>query len=270
MNPSILELLKSTPLIISIINIILITSSSMIINDIFDIEIDKINSPNRPLVTGAISKKEAILYSTVLLGICEILSIRFLPRNLRRIIDLSILFILFYTPILKKIVFVKNLSCATVVSFSLFFTGIVTMKLPFSIHPNRDILISACSIIFSGSLVNEIVLDIRDIEGDSSQGIRTIPVIYGKDRSLLIVYFIWYYTILSNFIYLTYSRNIIISGILLRILYPQLIVVNEIYRNIYLEYPIKQYFSRSNKTMIILLIYLCGLSFLRFNGFLLI
>jgi geranylgeranylglycerol-phosphate geranylgeranyltransferase len=260
MNPAISELLKSTQFIVSIINIILITSSSMIINDIFDIEIDKINSPNRPLVTGVISRKEAILYSTILLGVCEILNIRFLPQNLRRIVHLSILFILFYTPFLKKILFVKNISCATIVGFSLIFSGLSSSNIPIFNNPNRDILLSACSIIFSGSLVNEIILDIRDIEGDSSQGIRTIPIIYGKDTSLLIVYLIWYYTILSNFIYLTYSRNIIISGILLRILYPQLIYVNEIYRNIYLEYPIKRYFNRSNKTMIILLLYFCVLS----------
>jgi 4-hydroxybenzoate polyprenyltransferase len=266
MNPSIPELLKSTQFIVSIINIILITSSSMIINDIFDIEIDKINSPNRPLVTGAISKKEAILYSTILLGICEILNLRFLPRNLQNIVHSSILFILFYTPFLKKILFVKNLSCATIVGFSLIFSGVSSSNIPILNNLNRDILLTAFSIIFSGSLVNEIILDIRDIEGDSSQGIRTIPVIYGKDISLLIVYLIWYYTILSNFIYLTYSRNIIISGILLRILYPQLIAVNEIYRNLFLEYPIKQYFNRSNKTMIILLLYLCGLSFIKINS----
>jgi 4-hydroxybenzoate polyprenyltransferase len=262
-NPSILELLKSTQFIVSIINIILITSSSMIINDIFDIETDKTNSPNRPLVTGAISKNQAILYSVVLLGICEILNLRFLPPSLRRIVDLSILFILFYTPILKKILFVKNLSCATIISFSLVFSGLASNSLPIINNPNRDILISACSIIFSGSLVNEILLDIRDIDGDSLQGIRTIPIIYGKDTSLLIVYLIWYYTILSNFIYLAYSRNIIVSGILLRILYPQIIAINEIYRNLFLEYPIKRYFDKSNKTMIILLFYLCGISIIQ-------
>jgi 4-hydroxybenzoate polyprenyltransferase len=269
-NPSINVLLKSTQFIVSIINIILITSSSMIINDIFDIEIDKINSPNRPLVTGAISKKEAILYSTILLGICEILNIRFLPRNLQNIVHSSILFILFYTPFLKKLLFVKNISCATIVGFSLIFSGIASNNIPIFNNPNREILLTAFSIIFSGSFVNEIILDIRDIKGDSSQGIRTIPVIYGKDNSLLISYLIWYYTIFFNFIYLTYSRNIIISGLLLRILYPQLIAVNDIYRNIYLEYPIKRYFVRSNKTMIILLLYLCGLSFIKINSILLI
>ncbi len=38
-----------------------LSSSAMIFNDYFDIEVDRVNSPNRPLPSGRISKTEAIL-----------------------------------------------------------------------------------------------------------------------------------------------------------------------------------------------------------------
>ena len=56
MNPSISNLIHSTPFITSNINTVLIMSLSMILNDLFDIEVDKLNNPSRPLITGEISK----------------------------------------------------------------------------------------------------------------------------------------------------------------------------------------------------------------------
>jgi len=62
MNPSIYNILKSSIFITSTIITLLIMSCSMIINDIFDINIDKINNSKRPLVTGEVSIKEASIY----------------------------------------------------------------------------------------------------------------------------------------------------------------------------------------------------------------
>ena len=46
-----------------------VTSHAMVLNDIIDLEIDKINAPHRPLPSGAMSVKNAKIYSLVLLGI---------------------------------------------------------------------------------------------------------------------------------------------------------------------------------------------------------
>ena len=111
-NPSIYTLFNSTPFIVSIINTILIMSSSMIINDIVDINIDKINNPNKPLVNGSVKITEAIIYLFSLLFTAQLLSITYLPKKMQYITKLSILNILLYTPIFKKIIFLKNISCA--------------------------------------------------------------------------------------------------------------------------------------------------------------
>ena len=42
-------------------------------------------------------------------------------------------------------------------------------------------LIIGCNLIFTGSWSNEIILDIRDYEGDKKQQLQTIPTILGKE-----------------------------------------------------------------------------------------
>ena len=59
-NPSIIGLLQTPSFLISTINTVWIMSGSMIINDIFDIENDKIDHPDRPLIRGNIKKGEAV------------------------------------------------------------------------------------------------------------------------------------------------------------------------------------------------------------------
>ena len=102
MNPSISNLIYSAPFITSNINAILIMSLSMILNDLFDIEVDKLNNPSRPLITGEISKIEAITLSGLLLVIIKYLTNRYLPGNIQFITDLILFDIVLYTPILKK------------------------------------------------------------------------------------------------------------------------------------------------------------------------
>ena len=67
-NPSLPMLAKSVPFIVSTINTLLITSASMVMNDIYDVKIDRINSPHRPLVNGEVTMKEAYLLTFLLLG----------------------------------------------------------------------------------------------------------------------------------------------------------------------------------------------------------
>jgi geranylgeranylglycerol-phosphate geranylgeranyltransferase len=43
-----------------------LTAASMVINDYYDREIDKINEPNRPIPSGAITPNQALAYAVVL------------------------------------------------------------------------------------------------------------------------------------------------------------------------------------------------------------
>ena len=262
-NPSIKNLLSSPKFIVSSINAITIMSSSMIINDIFDLEIDKINNPTRPLVTGEITKTDAILYNCFLVGLTEILSFKYLNRQLILFVNLALLNITIYTPLLKRILFIKNISCAALVSFSLFFSGLASLynTTIIIINPkNRSLLMVAVRTIFFGSLYNELLLDMHDYEGDFENNIPTVPVIYGLQNSLVLATLIMKLNILWNSLHLIYLFNFPLGMLLLFILSPSLYKLKYIKRNGFSKYSIIKSINETNPPLFMLLIYLCFLT----------
>jgi 4-hydroxybenzoate polyprenyltransferase len=195
MNPSFVNLIQTKSFIVATLTTLLIMSCSMVLNDLFDIEVDKINNPTRPLITGEITKKEAILLSLSILSITEILSFVYFPKVLQYIIHAAIVNIVAYTPIFKKIPIIKNISCALLISFSVIFTGLAANV---NIMGKIDYLMTFVRLLFFGSLYNEIILDIRDYDGDKMNGINTIPVIFGKDITLGVLFMITDINILWN------------------------------------------------------------------------
>lgn len=172
---------------------IMVLSASMIINDLFDIEIDKTNNPSRPLVTGEITKKEAFSYYITLLWSSEVLNLFFLPKHIQSLVHMIIFMVSVYTPYLKPIPFIKNLTCSSIVSFSVFFASAASSGLMF--NPLSLVL---SRFIFLGSLQTELLLDMRDYEGDLANSIRTVPVIYGLSKTHLVATVILYTNIFTN------------------------------------------------------------------------
>lgn len=150
----------------------LIMSTSMILNDLFDVELDRTNNPRRPLITGEVTKREAITYAASMIIAILALKTRLPPSHLRTITEGAIITITLYTPVLKRIPFVKNLACASLVAFSLFFAGN-------SLRPT-PVLQLATQHLFVGSLYNEILLDMCDKVGDKANGVYTLPVLFGE------------------------------------------------------------------------------------------
>ena len=253
MHPSI-DIFYNIPFLISIINTILIMSSSIILNDIYDMEIDKINNTNRPLVTGKVTIKEAKLLVFTLLGLTEYLSIKFLDKNLDLIVQLSVINIIIYTPILKKITFIKNISCALLISFAPFFSGLAIN------NNNYSLLYTLSGIIFLGSLYSEILFDISDVQGDKKNNIITIPVKYGYDKSIDIIYFIIIINIIFTFINITLHYDIY-YGLVLPVIFTTIFTeLNKIKINNYSKNIISKTSGNINLYLFISLLYLCSLS----------
>jgi len=187
LNPNFYSIMKSKKLMISTLIIIGAMSSSMIMNDLFDMKIDKINNPTRPLITGEVSEKEAHILNALILLSVELLNLLCLPKKFQNMIHLILLSLFIYTPKIKKMTFLKNIYCASIVSFSTYFSAMVyssSLSLP-SIQ-NIHLLKLFSQTVFLGSLFNEVLLDIRDREGDYVNNIRTLPVIYGNSNALMV------------------------------------------------------------------------------------
>jgi geranylgeranylglycerol-phosphate geranylgeranyltransferase len=255
-KPSFIELLKIREFWISTINTLLLMSSSMIINDMFDRNVDIINHPHRPLVNGEVTMLEAGIYSVIMLSISKISSFLYLPIQSQRIIDIVYGIIFLYTPIFKKIPIVKNLVCSGLVAFSVLFSGLSVIK-DIRIQPKMDILFISTSFIFLGSLYNELLLDMRDIEGDKENGIYTIPVFIGNRSAWFIANRIVYSNIIINtlavhFLYKSYMN------ILLPIFFtPLLYHLYEIKKYNFSKKTITQALKHTNATLFGILTFLC-------------
>jgi 4-hydroxybenzoate polyprenyltransferase len=259
-NPCLSNLLYSTKFIISLINTILVMSNSMILNDIFDIEVDKTNNPNRPLASGEISKKMAILYAFILFGLIQYLNLKYLPYNIQLLINVAIFNTVIYTPFIKKIPFIKNIFCANIVAFSIFFGGLASSKINIFDNKNIELLSVAIKIVFFGSLYNELLLDLSDYDGDLKNNIETIPVLYGKEFTWMLACAILNFNILYNALNLSYLYNYRIGIIMLCIGGFFFENLENIMKYDYSKNIIKNAVKKSNKPLFLALIYLCVLS----------
>ena len=162
----------------------LLSSASMVINDIYDQSGDRVNHPDRPLVSGKISEKEAWIMVGDLSTVYGGLGLA-LPRVVAPYWIGAWVLIMAYTPVLKNICFVKNLACAATIAATIPFIGLSATAA--SIDAS---LWGRARFVFAGSLYCEVLMDILDKGGDRIAGIRTLPVLHGNPATLGILTFV--------------------------------------------------------------------------------
>jgi 4-hydroxybenzoate polyprenyltransferase len=131
-----------------------------------------------------------------------------------------------------------------------------------STNKNFGLLSITLSLIFFGSWSNELLLDMRDIEGDKNNKIVTLPTLFGNDVSWLLTSTIIHFNMISNSLSMAYLYNSpgIGSGIVV-ILTPLLVNLYKIKKAEYSLESIKNYAQKSNYPLFVLILYLCGLAF---------
>ncbi len=146
----------------------LIAAFGNIVNDLFDIKADSINKPNRPLVTGEVSKATAIVLAIVLAALGFGLS--FIVGSAAWLVALVAIALLFiYTPIFKGLSYLGNLLVAGVSSLA-FVYGAIAVRRPMGAF----VLIVFAFLLHLG---REIIKDIQDKTADSVAGRRTGAII---------------------------------------------------------------------------------------------
>jgi geranylgeranylglycerol-phosphate geranylgeranyltransferase len=256
MNPSIYNLLHSVSFLTAVATTSLTLFSSMIANDIYDIRIDELNNPTRPLVSGKVKLHEAVLLYAFIVFLTEVFGFTFLTHGCKDVLTLVLLVTTIYTPVLKRIPLIKNLSCAWVVSLTPFFSGLSVIKsvvTPDSL--NFGLLSILMSIVFYGSLTNEILLDIRDYSGDEKNKIYTIPVIFGKEASFVIASIITNLNIVSNSFSLAHLINPSAGILLFIICSPLSFNVLKLRDKNYSKEKISNVVNETTKPLLVMLFY---------------
>ena len=177
----------------------LIGGAGNAINDYFDYEIDAVNRPDRPIPSGQVSLKTALIISLVLALGGIIISIYLSLGHLALAIISSVL-LFFYSSTLKLKGFLGNLTVAGIIAISLLYGGAST----------GNMLAALPGFIFAFLLVlaREIIKDIEDLEGDESFNAQTLPIVLGVEpASRISQLIIWSLIVISPlpFVFLGYG-----------------------------------------------------------------
>lgn len=164
-------------LLLAAISAALVAAGANALNDYYDVAIDLINRPDRPIPSGRISLSSARIAGWLLMivGIVTGFTVE-LQLGLVACVVATLLWQ--YNKVLKRTYLRGNLAVALCGAAAFIYGGLAVGKISASIIP--------ASFAFLIHLAREIVKDIDDVAGDRTSGSRTIPIISG-DRFALIL-----------------------------------------------------------------------------------
>jgi geranylgeranylglycerol-phosphate geranylgeranyltransferase len=151
-----------------------ICAYSMAVNDVYDIEVDRVNRPERPLPSGRVSQAGAARISVVALlaGVaCSVLSLN----------PWAVLIALFYAFLswlynsrAKKAGIAGNLIVASSLAIPFIYGGVVAGG-----NVTGSLLLMMALTSFFSGVGREIVKAMADVEGDAKRGIKSVARMSG-------------------------------------------------------------------------------------------
>jgi 4-hydroxybenzoate polyprenyltransferase len=184
-----------------------IAAAGYVINDIYDLEIDRVNKPDKVVVGKYISEKNAltlfIILNIVGVGLGFYLCNGIGKPGFFVIFIMASALLYIYSSYLKQMLLVGNIVVSLVVSLSILLIGIFEL-LPVMTENNRNVQITFFEIIldyaifaFMINFVRELVKDIEDIDGDHKGGMKTLPIVIGRTRATKIVFALSFIPLIS-------------------------------------------------------------------------
>ena len=149
--------------------VVFYNAAANIINDYFDQETDRINRPNRPLISGLVRPKMALFLAILLFVIGTILAFT-LPFTATFIaVAIALPLMIFYSIIFKGMPLVGNFIIASILGLTFLFAGAALQDINAMAIP--------AMLAFGLTIVRELVKDISDIEGDRNINLKTFPIV---------------------------------------------------------------------------------------------
>jgi geranylgeranylglycerol-phosphate geranylgeranyltransferase len=156
-----------------------ISASANILNDLFDLETDRVNAPDRPLPSGAVRPRDVILLFLAASALGLAAAARLGPATLA-IGAASWLAGVLYDWKLKETGLPGNLSVSACLAALFVFGGAAAGG------PWNPVVWSFAGIIFFFDLGEELGGGVMDMEGDRVRGARTVALRLGKRKALLL------------------------------------------------------------------------------------
>ncbi len=212
---------------------VLIAAAGYVINDVYDIETDEINKPGKNQIGKTISEEMGfnifIGLNIVALIIGFYLSNKIMKTSFLGIFIISSMLLYLYATSWKKIAIVGNLIIALLTAFSVLIIGMFDI-IPAIYSENEALMKTLLSILFDYALfaflvnlLREIVKDIEDINGDYNQGMNTLPILIGTQRTAKISSVFGLAIVCVLFWYI--NKNLMDNGLLIATIYGLIALV---------------------------------------------
>ncbi len=162
----------------------ILNAASNVNNQYFDLDIDRINKPFRPYPSGRISKRQIIIFTSLLYFSALILAWLINLRLFSIILITAVISFFYSAPPFrtKQYPFLSNISIALPRGMLLIVAGWSVTKPVFDIQPWFIGLIFA--LYLAGAATTK---DFSDIKGDGKFEIKTLPVLYGVKKAAQII-----------------------------------------------------------------------------------
>jgi geranylgeranylglycerol-phosphate geranylgeranyltransferase len=160
----------------------LVTAAGNVINDYFDIEIDRVNRPDRPIPSGQVSLPAARAFA-VTLFLAGILVCLLTNGLCIAIAVFNSLLLVAYAAWLKRTPLFGNITVSYLAASMFLFGGALGglqglyQVMPFAV------------MTFFAMLARELVKDAEDVDGDRTSGAVTIPIRYGIPATMYLALF---------------------------------------------------------------------------------
>jgi geranylgeranylglycerol-phosphate geranylgeranyltransferase len=156
-------------------------AAAMVINDYYDRKIDAVNEPQRPIPSGLIKPKEAMMFMATLIIVGFVFSLLVTPFGLLCFVvaAVSLAITSIYLTVGKRSGLPGNFLVSACVAIPFIYGSITAVG-----TVGLNVLLFASMAFFSNT-GREITKGIVDVKGDSLENVRTIAVHYGEKKASL-------------------------------------------------------------------------------------
>ena len=205
-----------------------IAAAGNVVNDIFDVETDTINKPEKRAYNFF------IIFNIIGVGIGFYLSNLVGKNGFFALFVIISALLYIYASYLKQILLVGNIIISILIALSIIIVGLFEL-LPVINTQNQETQLTFFKIIldyaifaFIINFIREIAKDIEDIDGDYKAGMNTLPIAIGKERAGKILFVLSLIPLIAVVYYVfTYLyKQLIATGYFLLFIIAPLIYVS--------------------------------------------
>jgi 4-hydroxybenzoate polyprenyltransferase len=219
---------------------VLIAAGGYVINDYFDLNIDKINKPKRMVIDKSIGRRWAMFFHMTM-SVTGLLLSGFIAWKIKNVFlfgfnACSILLLWYYSTTLKKKLLIGNVVISLLTAWVI---GVIllcefnTREIQDPIAQAAFIKIYKMAVLYGGfafviSMIREIIKDMEDADGDRKYGCKTVPIVWGFSTAKILVLVLLVFLLAVFVVFMGYAllqKWIVIFVFLLLIVFFQLIPV---------------------------------------------